>query len=166
MKAEDVAKMIDHSYLKAFATEEELKKICDQAKQYSFISLNDLISDSVSLDCLVEDPKNPINEVISSMILDSLLAVSISLLDALLHLRGRLLGEGQRNDLMGLIAMGQQVGNLHGQHTGLAAARPCYNKHWSFRGPYRRRLLWIQLFENCRISHIVYYTTFCSIFVM
>lgn len=46
----------------------------DAAKQYSFISLNDLISDSVSLDCLVEDPKNPINEVISSMILDSLLA--------------------------------------------------------------------------------------------
>lgn len=39
MKAEDVAKMIDHSYLKAFATEEELKKICDQAKQYGFISV-------------------------------------------------------------------------------------------------------------------------------
>ena len=34
MTEKDLAKMIDHSYLKAFATEAELKKICDEAKQY------------------------------------------------------------------------------------------------------------------------------------
>ena len=39
MTEKELAKMIDHSYLKAFATEAELKKICDEAKQYGFISV-------------------------------------------------------------------------------------------------------------------------------
>lgn len=39
MTEKELAKMIDHSYLKAFATEAELKRICDEAKQYGFISV-------------------------------------------------------------------------------------------------------------------------------
>lgn len=33
---DQLARMIDHTYVKAFATEEDMKKLCDQAKQYHF----------------------------------------------------------------------------------------------------------------------------------
>lgn len=33
---EQLARMIDHTYVKAFATEEDMKRLCDQAKQYHF----------------------------------------------------------------------------------------------------------------------------------
>ena len=37
--AKQVAKMIDHTNLKAYATEDDLRKLCDEAKKYGFYSV-------------------------------------------------------------------------------------------------------------------------------
>lgn len=39
MKKQDLAKMIDHTILKPEATKEEVKKICEEAKEYKFASV-------------------------------------------------------------------------------------------------------------------------------
>jgi hypothetical protein len=44
--------------------------------------------------------------------------------DPLLHLLRRLVGEGEREDAEGVHALGHQVRDPHGEHFGLAAARP------------------------------------------
>lgn len=36
MNKDELARMIDHTYLKAYATEEDMKKLCDEAKKYHF----------------------------------------------------------------------------------------------------------------------------------
>lgn len=39
ISVKEVARMVDHTNLKAFATTEDLKKLCDEAKQYGFKSV-------------------------------------------------------------------------------------------------------------------------------
>ena len=39
MKREELAKYIDHTNLKAYASKEEIKKLCDEAKEYGFYAV-------------------------------------------------------------------------------------------------------------------------------
>ncbi len=39
MNKEDLAKMIDHTQLNPFATEDDIKRLCDEAKKYHFFSV-------------------------------------------------------------------------------------------------------------------------------
>ena len=39
MKREELAKYIDHTNLKAYASKEEIKKLCDEAKKYGFYAV-------------------------------------------------------------------------------------------------------------------------------
>jgi len=39
MNAEELARYIDHTNLKAFATREDIKKLCDEAKEYGFYAV-------------------------------------------------------------------------------------------------------------------------------
>ena len=63
------------------------------------------------------------------------------LLDPAAHLPGRLVGEGDRQDLLGAHpAGGDDVGDAMGQHPGLAAAGPSEDQEGAVRGRHRLAL--------------------------
>ena len=73
------------------------------------------------------------------------------LVDALLHLTGGLVREGERQDLVGTrLAGGQQVGDAVRQHARLARARPSDDQHRPVDGLHGFLLSGIEPLQNQR----------------